>query len=71
MGLSGCFSMPDSLSSLSFTNRCPMKRVRPVVGKAGQTTAAGTSRASTSASQTGPILPSGVELNVEQYLYKY
>src|SRR3546814_10619355 len=45
-----------------------MNRLRPVAGKAGQTTATGASSASSSASATGPMFPAGVESNVEQYL---
>ena len=48
----------------------PGRRVRPFVGYAGQTTARSAPSASRSASATGPMLPSGVESNVEQYLKK-
>src|SRR3546814_18017918 len=45
-----------------------MNRLRPVAGKAGQTTATGPSSASSSASAPGPMFPAGVESNVEQYV---
>ena len=44
--------------------------MRPAPGNAGQTIANFVLSASISASATGPMLPAGVELNVEQYLKK-
>ncbi len=60
--------MPLSLSSRSPTNRCPWKTERFRDGKAGHTITRLAPSASASASATGPILPSGVESKVEQYL---
>lgn len=68
IGLSGCFSIPDSLSSTPFTKRWPCTTVRPFCGRAGQWTITGVRRSFINASLTGPILPVGVESNVEQYL---
>jgi hypothetical protein len=42
--------------------------VRPFSGKAGQAMVKSLSSACSSASATGPILPSAVESKVEQYL---
>ena len=64
----GASPCPIPTSSLSPTKRWPMKSRRPVAGKTGQTTASSAPSRSSSASATGPILPSGVELKVEQYL---
>ena len=41
--------------------------VLPIAGRAGQAITPFTPRASASASATGPILPLGVESNVDQY----
>ncbi len=62
--------MPDSDSSTSPTNRYPLKIVLPFTGKAGQAMEKSSPSASSSASATGPILPSSVESKVEQYLKK-
>ena len=63
--------MPDSESNRSPTKRWPWKTRRPAWGKAGQTATPLLPRASAKASPTGPILPSGVESKVEQYLKRY
>ena len=71
MGVSGCWRMPLSLSNTSPTNKCPLNTVRWFSGKAGQAMVKpwpGPCSASSSASVTGPMLPWGVESNVEQYL---
>ena len=44
--------------------------VRPVSGKAGQAIVNEASKSAMKASITGPMLPSSVESNVEQYLKK-
>src|SRR3989344_1393288 len=62
--------MPDSLSNWSCTNKCPRKPVRAFAGKAGQARVKSLSSDSSKASLTGPMLPSAVESNVEQYLKK-
>src|SRR3954469_8404296 len=68
IGVNGWCCIPDSLSRRSPTKRCPWKTVRPIAGKAGQATTPLTPSASARASATGPMLPSGVESKVEQYL---
>jgi hypothetical protein len=60
--------MPESLSSTSPTNRWPWNTVRPFSGNAGVTQQKPLPRASSSASATGPMFPSGVESKVEQTL---
>src|SRR6478735_9800388 len=62
--------MPDSDSSTSTTKRWLLKIVRPFSGKAGQNKVKSEPKASSNESATGPILPSSVESNVEQYLKK-
>ena len=68
MGVKGCFSIPDSLSGFPFTNICPKNTVLPASGKEGQAMVKSTFNSSIIASVTGPIFPSFVESNVEQYL---
>ncbi|CPU63017.1 Uncharacterised protein [Mycobacteroides abscessus] len=68
MGLSGWSFMGLRSSGSSPTNRWPRNTVRPASGKPGTTTALRAPVSSSSASATGPMLPSGVESNVEQYL---
>ena len=68
IGVNGWFRIGDSLSSSSWTNRWPRYVVRPCSGEAGHTRVVSSPSASSSASATGPMLPAGVESNVEQYL---
>lgn len=68
MGVSGWLRMPLSLSRTSPTNRWPLKTVRWLSGKAGVAMVKSQSRASISASVTGPMLPRAVLSKVEQYL---
>jgi hypothetical protein len=68
IGVSGWWRMPDSCSSTLPTNRCPLNTVRPFSGNDGQAMVKPVPSASISASVTGPMLPAGVEWNVEQYL---
>ncbi len=57
-----------SSSRSSWTKSRPRYTVRPVAGKEGTTTVRRSPVSASSASVTGPMLPRGVESNVEQYL---
>ena len=60
--------MPESLSRASPTNRWPLNTVRWLSGNAGVAMVKSVPSACISASVTGPMLPSAVLSNVEQYL---
>ena len=67
--VSGWFCMPDSSQQAVGDEQVPLvDRAPGAGGKAGQTMTLCAPSASASASATGPMLPSGVESKVEQYL---
>lgn len=70
MGVRGWSAICVLDRSWSPIKRCPLKIVRPVSGKAGQAIVKSVSKVSISELITGPIFPSSVESNVEQYLKK-
>ncbi len=67
IGVSGWWRIEECSSSVPFTYRLPSRTVRPFAGKDGTTMVRSAPAIETTASSTGPMLPSSVESNVEQY----